>query len=88
MFRRIEGDSAHSVMQSAKTMHEDSWSFLLDAFYSINLNRVVATPASQESKGRCSRITKQLAKFCGKNASRDFYKSVDMPLEPWLSLSL
>ncbi|OLP87280.1 hypothetical protein AK812_SmicGene31512 [Symbiodinium microadriaticum] len=32
----------------------------------------------QESKGRCSRITKQLAKFCGKNASRDFYKSVDM----------
>lgn len=82
--RITEGDSAHSVMQSAKTMHEDAWLFFLGAEVSISLKRVVATPASQESKGRCSRVTKKLAKFSGKNASRDFYKSVEMPLASWL----
>ena len=48
----------------------------------------IAGPFPEESRGKCSDIVKKLAAFrCGKNASRDFYKYVKLPLAPELHYS-
>ncbi|CAE7278142.1 unnamed protein product, partial [Symbiodinium microadriaticum] len=63
-----------SVMKLMEQVFKNGW-----RRWAILLNDLVkydaGVPAVQESKGQCSRTTRKLAKFSGKNDSRDFYRS-------------
>ena len=74
-----KGASAASAVQNAKNVFQDRT--IASCCYCLYSNPILSGMRLQESKGKCSAISRKLASFKTlRNASRDFRQWVKLPL--------